>query len=135
MCGIAGLIAPADKDALARTALAAMVAAEAHRGPDDSGYEFLPFGPGASRLVGLGHRRLSIIDLSCAGHQPMVNPQTGDRIVFNGEIYNFNVIRKDLEAEGAKFIGHSDTEVLLHALSRWGPACLARLQGMYAFAF
>src|SRR5204863_3349269 len=83
----------------------------------------------------LGHRRLSILDLSCAGHQPMVHPKTGDQIVFNGEIYNFPKIGKQLESEGETFVGHSDTEVLLHGLSRWGPDFLRRLQGMYALGF
>jgi asparagine synthase (glutamine-hydrolysing) len=105
---------------------------QCHRGPNDTGETFHPFG---DRILALGHRRLSIIDLSCAGHQPMVHPKTHDELIFNGEIYNFQVIRNELEAAGEKFSGHSDTEVLLHALSRFGPQCISRLQGMFAFAF
>jgi asparagine synthase (glutamine-hydrolysing) len=132
MCGIAGIIS--EKEAVVRRALSAMVAAQSHRGPDDAGEEVLPFG---NRWIGLGHRRLSIIDLSAAGHQPMRHPGTGDRIVFNGEIYNFQRLRKDLDAAGGneQFAGHSDTEVLLHGLSRWGTDYLTQLQGMYAFGF
>lgn len=109
-----------------------MVAAQIHRGPDDSGETYQPFG---SLVLGLGHRRLSIIDISCAGHQPMVHPRTGDQIVFNGEIYNFQLIRQELLSAGEQFAGHSDTEVLLHGLARWGPDYIKRLQGMFAFAF
>jgi asparagine synthase (glutamine-hydrolysing) len=109
-----------------------MVAAQIHRGPDDSGEEVVPFGSG---FLGLGHRRLSIIDLSPAGHQPMVHPQTGDQIVFNGEIYNFQRLRRELLDAGETFVGHSDTEVLLHGLSRWGAEYIKRLHGMFAFAF
>ena len=99
-----------------------------HRGPDDSGSWISP-----DRRLGLGHRRLSIVDLSPSGHQPMCS---GDRryiIVFNGEIYNFHELRKLLEAEGARFASHSDTEVILAAYQRWGEACLDRFNGMFAF--
>ncbi|HWB55275.1 MAG TPA: asparagine synthase (glutamine-hydrolyzing) [Tepidisphaeraceae bacterium] len=130
MCGIAGIIG-SDTQAV-RRALTAMVAAQRHRGPDDQGQTVQPFGP---HILGLGHRRLSIIDLTSAGHQPMIHPQSGDQIVFNGEIYNFELIRQQLLSAGEKFAGHSDTEVLLHALARWGPDCIKRLEGMFAFAF
>src|ERR1700722_3206747 len=130
MCGIAGLIAPEGRQSL--SALRAMVRAQTHRGPDDSGEAMLPFG----RLcLALGHRRLSILDLSAAGHQPMVHPRTGDVLVFNGEIYNFRSLRQELEGLGEEFTGQSDSEVLLHALSRWYTGALSRLRGMYAFAF
>jgi asparagine synthase (glutamine-hydrolysing) len=130
MCGIAGLLSP-DVEAT-RSALRPLTLAQAHRGPDDSGETLLPFG----RLcLGLGHRRLSILDLSSAGHQPMVHPHTGDVLVYNGEIYNFRALRRDLEALGETFTGHGDTEVLLHALSRWYTDALPRLRGMYALAF
>jgi asparagine synthase (glutamine-hydrolysing) len=109
-----------------------MLEAQVHRGPDDSGEEFIRFSNGT---LGLGHRRLSIIDLSSAGHQPMIHPQTGAHIVFNGEIYNFEVLRKELKNDGVRFTGHSDTEVLLHALVNWGAQCIDCLEGMYAFAF
>src|SRR5688572_414779 len=128
MCGIAGMFG-ADRDVVAG-AVRAMTAAQAHRGPDDSGETIVPFG---EKFLGLGHRRLSILDLSPCGHQPMTHPGTGDQIVFNGEIYNFKRLRAELEGE--HFAGHSDTEVLLHGLSRWGEAYLRRLQGMYAFAY
>src|SRR5215212_6984657 len=95
--------------------------AQTHRGPDDCGESILPFG---SKSLGLAHRRLSIIDLSCAGHQPMVHPRTGDQIIFNGEIYNFAVLRRELLDAGETFAGHGDTEVLLHALSLHGPAVI-----------
>ncbi len=92
----------------------------------------LPWGDSELKF---GHRRLSIIDVSKCGHQPMVHPISGDTLVFNGEIYNFLEIRQELETLGVRFIGSSDTEVLLHALSRWGADCIRRLNGMFAFAF
>lgn len=82
-----------------------------------------------------GHRRLSILDLTPAGHQPMVEPATGAVLVFNGEIYNHVELRAQLEGLGHRFTGHSDTEVLLHALTEWGESALPRLNGMWAFAF
>jgi len=100
----------------------------AHRGPDDRGVFAAPG-------VLLGHRRLSILDLSPAGHQPMVEPASGAVIVFNGEIYNHVELRAELEGLGHQFFGHSDTEVLLHALIEWGDRALPRLNGMWAFAF
>jgi asparagine synthase (glutamine-hydrolysing) len=130
MCGIAGLIS--EKQYVVRQALRAMVAAQEHRGPDDCGEQYIDFG---ERHLGLGHRRLSILDLSCAGHQPMVHPETGNLIVFNGEIYNFRQIRAELESAGEHFHGTGDTEVLLRGLTLQGPQFLRRLEGMYAFAF
>jgi len=130
MCGIAGIITL--REEMARRALPAMVACEKHRGPDDEGEAYLPFG---EKFLGLGHRRLSILDLSAAGHQPMVHPITGDRIIYNGELYNFLPLRKELEDLGEKFVGHCDTEIMLHALARWGPEAIKRFAGMYAFAF
>lgn len=97
-----------------------------HRGPDDEGF-FLS-GP-----VGLGFRRLSILDLSPAGHQPMTLSDAGVTIVFNGEIYNFLELRHELEAMGHQFRSTGDTEVLLHAYLEWGQDCLSRLNGMWAF--
>ncbi len=130
MCGIAGLVHP--DPSLAQSAIQKMVQCQNHRGPDDRGNALLPFGDGH---LALGHNRLSIIDLSAAGHQPMVHPHTADQLIFNGEIYNFADLRKQLEAQGEQFKGHSDTEVLLHGLSRFGPDFVPRLAGMYAFAF
>src|SRR5438270_13278276 len=130
MCGIAGILA--ENEHVVRNALPAMTAAMLHRGPDDQGEAVVAFG---DKTLGLGHRRLSIIDLSPAGHQPMVHPITGDRIIFNGEIYNFQTLRDELLGAGESFRGHSDTEVMLHALTRWGPEAVKRFQGMFAFAF
>jgi len=126
MCGILGFVSP-DGSAPAFD-LAAAVARLHHRGPDDSGQ----WREGAT---GLGFVRLSIIDLSPAGHQPMTSPCGRYTIVFNGEVYNFPDLRAGLEAEGETFVGHSDTEVLLRLFAREGlEACLARLRGMFAFA-
>jgi asparagine synthase (glutamine-hydrolysing) len=126
MCGILGWIGavdPIDKERFGE-ALDLL----AHRGPDDRGVTALP---GAL----LGHRRLSIVDLSPAGHQPMLDPESGAAIVFNGEIYNHVELRAELARRGHRFAGTSDTEVLLHALLEWGDEALGRLNGMFAFAF
>src|SRR5688500_3682743 len=129
MCGIAGVIARDEQ--LVRKALPPMIEAQAHRGPDDRGSAYLRLGDFS---LGFGHLRLSILDLSPCGLQPMVHPQTGDQIIYNGEIYNFKVLRKELEASGTKFTGTSDTEVLLDALTQWGPEkTIPRLEGMFAF--
>lgn len=130
MCGIAGIIA-ADPG-LVRDALPRMTGAMRHRGPDDTGHEFADAGP---VHLGLGQGRLSIIDLSVAGHQPMVHPETGDTLVFNGELYNYRDIARDLEAKGVRFRGHCDAEVVLHAFTQWGADCLDRFEGMYGLAF
>jgi asparagine synthase (glutamine-hydrolysing) len=114
------------------SALGRMVEAQRHRGPDGGGVEWLQVG---KDHLGFGHRRLAIQDLSEAGHQPMKHPSSGDVLVFNGEIYNAPALRRQLESEGERFRGHSDTEVLLHALGRWGTHCLRDLDGMYAFAW
>jgi asparagine synthase (glutamine-hydrolysing) len=113
-----------------------MMRAMVHRGPDDEGFQMLPLtaettGPG----VGFGFRRLAILDLSPAGHQPMINPATGDCLVFNGEIYNFRAIRERLQTAGHTFKSSGDSEVLLKALSEWGEGALCELDGMFAFAF
>jgi len=130
LCGLFGLIHP-DRD-IVRGALRAGTAAVAHRGPDDHGEEVAPFGAG---FLGLGHRRLSILDPSPLGHQPMAHVVSGCRIIFNGEIYNFQRLRAKLEAEGEIFRSASDTEVLLAGLARYGAAYLKQLEGMYALAF
>ncbi|WP_312441899.1 asparagine synthase (glutamine-hydrolyzing) [Stutzerimonas kunmingensis] len=101
-----------------------------HRGPDDIGAEFFPTQTG---VVALGHSRLSIIDLTPGGHQPMHSPDGRYAVVFNGEIYNYRELRTELQAKGVKFYSDSDTEVLLHAWMIWGSNCLERLQGMFAF--
>lgn len=105
----------------------------AHRGPDDEGIEMHHLRD-AGHVVGLVHRRLAIIDLSPAGHQPMEDEVTGSWITFNGEIYNYQEVRKDLEAIGYIFRSQSDTEVILKAYAQWGTQCLQRLRGMFAFA-
>jgi asparagine synthase (glutamine-hydrolysing) len=102
-----------------------------HRGPDDDGYQLYPVGGAA---VALGHTRLSIIDLSDAGHQPMHSRDGRWAIVFNGEVYNYRELRAELNAKGNIFTSDSDTEVLLAAWAQWGLACLPRLVGMFAFA-
>jgi asparagine synthase (glutamine-hydrolysing) len=130
MCGIAGIIktntGPADA---LHAKLTAMNAAMKHRGPDDEGVWISPSG-----TSGLAHVRLSILDLSSAGHQPMSTADGGLHITFNGEIYNFRELRSELEREGMTFATHTDTEVLLRLYQKEGEAMLARLRGMFAFA-
>jgi len=124
MCGIVGFSGAFDRSALDRG-----VAALRHRGPDDSGTFFDP-----AAGVGLGHTRLSIIDLSPLGHQPMEGLDGAVHLVFNGEIYNYRELRAELESLGHRFRGHSDTEVLLHMYLQEGEACLRRLNGIFALA-
>src|SRR3954468_22873021 len=100
-----------------------------HRGPDDFG----EWWSGDGR-VGLGHRRLAIIDVTKAGHQPMHDARGELCIVFNGEIYNFPDLRRQLEASGHTFRSRCDTEVILAAYREWGTDCVTRLNGMFAFA-
>ncbi len=132
MCGIAGILA---KPALVNDKmLTAMAASLAHRGPDDQGTQIL-HPPGSGDLaVGLVHRRLSIIDLSPAGHQPMSDERAGNRVGYNGEIYNHQELRRELESLGHVFRSRSDTEVILKAYAQYGTACVERLRGMFAFA-
>jgi asparagine synthase (glutamine-hydrolysing) len=113
-------------------ALEAMNRAQAHRGPDDEGVSSFAL-PG-NRWLGLGHRRLSIIDLSPAGHQPMLDAATGNAVVFNGEIYNFRELRAELESRGHAFFSQTDTEVILRGYAAWGPGVFGRLEGMFALA-
>jgi asparagine synthase (glutamine-hydrolysing) len=109
-----------------------MAAAIAHRGPDDEGFYEAVTRDG-ERCVGLAHRRLSIIDLA-TGHQPMANEDGSVQIVFNGEIYNFVELRAELLARGHVFRTRSDTETVVHAYEEWGPECVTRFRGMFAFA-
>lgn len=127
MCGISGVVNCGDRETLAR-----MTHVQAHRGPDDSGFWERKFADGA--YVGLGSRRLAILDLSPLGHMPMCNRERSLWITYNGEIYNFVELRRELEAKGHRFASHTDTEVVLHLYEQEGPECVKRLNGMFAFA-
>ncbi len=130
MCGIAGLLAPEISSEHAENTVATMIAALVHRGPDDGGL----WRSQNENLV-LGHRRLSIQDLSVSGQQPMMSLSKRYTVVFNGEIYNFKEIAATLVKCGYHFYGHSDTEVLLAAIEKWGlEAAVTRFVGMFAFA-
>jgi asparagine synthase (glutamine-hydrolysing) len=126
MCGIAGLI-NLDAAPLSPVVLQHMTDAIAHRGPDGQGHWI-------EGNVGLGHRRLAIIDLSPAGHQPMVNADHRYVLSYNGEVYNFRELRTELEALGYWFRSAGDAEVVLNALAAWGTAALLRFNGMFALA-
>jgi asparagine synthase (glutamine-hydrolysing) len=126
MCGIAGRFNFDRGQSVDPVQLAAMTTIVAHRGPDGDGFYF---GEG----VGLGHRRLSIIDLA-TGDQPLANEDATVWVVFNGEIYNFADVRTELEAFGHHFRSHSDTEVIVHAYEQWGDDAVERFRGMFAFA-
>lgn len=127
MCGIIGIASLTPVES--RGWLAHGCEAIAHRGPDDIGIWWTPEGN-----VGLGHRRLAIIDLSPSGHQPMRDASGELRIVFNGEIYNFTELRRELATGGYPFQTKTDTEVILAAYREWGVRCLERFNGMFAFA-
>ncbi len=131
MCGIAGIWQKLDSAAGDPARIERMVAALHARGPDDGGTR-RSGGPGLPTMA-LGHRRLAIVDLSPAGHQPMENPEQGAWIVFNGEIYNFTELRKELEEAGQRFRSRSDTEVILKAYAAWGHGAWRRLRGIFAF--
>jgi len=129
MCGISGLLNACSDSPVEHASLERMNDALRHRGPDDTGVWVSPDG-----RVGLANRRLSIIDLSKRGHQPMTDSGGKLWITFNGEIYNYRDLRKELEARGHAFRSESDTEVILEAYRAWKTDCLARLNGMFAFA-
>ncbi|HEY3101944.1 MAG TPA: asparagine synthase (glutamine-hydrolyzing) [Pyrinomonadaceae bacterium] len=129
MCGIAGLI-----NLNPETRIGAMLQAIEHRGRDDEGVWTSSAINEAGQRVCFGHRRLSIIDTSSAGHQPMLSPDRRFVVILNGEIYNYRELREELIAKGHQFRTHTDTEVLLAAWAEWGEACLDRLNGMFAFA-
>jgi asparagine synthase (glutamine-hydrolysing) len=126
MCGIAGMVQSEPDGAVSVAMVHRMCEAIVHRGPDDEGI-FVKGG------VGLGMRRLSIIDLA-GGHQPVFNEDKTISIVFNGEIYNFLELRPELERRGHKFSTHSDTEVIVHLYEEYGAECVQKLRGMFAFA-
>lgn len=127
MCGICGAIWTDPSKAISAETLDRMTDILTHRGPDDRGVY-------RQNQVALGHRRLSILDLSSLGHQPMPNEDESVWIVFNGEIYNFEPLRQELLKQGHRFHGKSDTEVLIHLYEEYGLDMLARLNGMFAFA-
>lgn len=161
MCGISGVFS-LDERRVLNADVVAMTSEIRHRGPDDEGYVFFsddgavdvvggedtsplvwqsqhPYTPRGraiqtqQSLAALGHRRLSILDLSPAGHQPMCTPDRRYWIVFNGEIYNYVEVRAALECLGYQFHSHGDTEVILNAYRQWGAECLHRMNGMFAF--
>src|SRR5262249_20244038 len=126
MCGIAGIYC--FREGLDLTsAIEAMLSRIARRGPDDGGVHSLPG-------LALGHRRLSILDLSSAGHQPMVSGSGRYAVSFNGEIYNYADLRKELDLDSSCLRSRTDTEILLAAWERWGEAALPRFVGQWAFA-
>jgi len=127
MCGIAGLVNCADREVLGR-----MTHVQAHRGPDDSGLWERRFPDGS--YVGLGSRRLAILDLSADGHMPMCNEDRTVWITYNGEIYNFAELRRELQSKGHHFASNTDTEVVIHLYEQEGEDCVQKLKGMFAFA-
>jgi asparagine synthase (glutamine-hydrolysing) len=127
MCGISGLVNWGDRETLAR-----MTHIQSHRGPDDFGLWERRFPDGS--YVGLGSRRLAILDLSAAGHMPMCNKARSLWITYNGEIYNFADLRRELQAKGHRFASNTDTEVILSLYEQEGPECVHRLNGMFVFA-
>jgi asparagine synthase (glutamine-hydrolysing) len=127
MCGISGLVNCGDAETLAR-----MTSVQAHRGPDDSGLWERRFPDGS--YLGLGSRRLAILDLSPDGHMPMSNEDGSLWITYNGEIYNFADLRRELEGKGHHFRSRTDTEAVVHLYEEYGVDCLNRLNGMFALA-
>jgi asparagine synthase (glutamine-hydrolysing) len=126
MCGISGLVNWGDAESLAR-----MTQVQSHRGPDDFGLWERHFPDGG--YIGLGNRRLAILDLSPDGHMPMSNEDGTVWITYNGEVYNFADLRRELESKGHRFRSHTDTEVVVHLYEEYGADCLNRLNGIFAF--
>jgi asparagine synthase (glutamine-hydrolysing) len=127
MCGISGLVNCGGREVLTQ-----MTHIQRHRGPDDSGIWEERFPDGS--YVGLGSRRLAILDLSTSGHMPMMNADRSVCLTYNGEIYNFRELRRELERKGYSFFSDTDTEVVLHLYEEEGPECVRRLNGIFAFA-
>src|SRR5436190_16959938 len=126
MCGIVGIFDTRGRREINRDLLARMNESQHHRGPDECGLH-------TEAGVGLGHRRLSIIDVS-TGQQPLWNEDGSVVVIYNGEIYNFQELVPELVACGHRFRTHSDTEVIVHGWEQWGAACVERFRGMFAFA-
>ena len=126
MCGIVGIFALHGNPEIDRELLSRMNETQHHRGPDEGGIHL-------DAGIGLGHRRLSIVDLS-TGQQPLFNEDGNVVVVFNGMIYNYQALMTELTALGHTFRSRCDTEVIVHAWEQWGPACVTRLRGMFAFA-
>ena len=131
MCGICGKIS-FNGESISPELIRPMCAAIARRGPDDMGI-FLPEDNGFGVQAGLGHQRLSIIDLSAAGRQPMSNEDGTIWLTYNGEIYNYKDLRRELEAKGHRFRSDSDTEVVIHLYEEEGLEAVKRFNGMFAF--
>ncbi len=127
MCGVCGIYAVRSEARVEESQIRQMADSLHHRGPDDEGIY-------VGQDIGLGHKRLSIIDLSSAGRQPMTNENNRFWIVLNGEVYNYLELRQELVSRGHTFRSKSDTEVVLHLYEEEGPACVRRLNGMFAFA-
>ena len=130
MCGIAGILTGDISRATEK--IGPMVDMLRHRGPNDSGTHISSL---SDISIALGHTRLSVIDTSTRGHQPMIDIKTGCVLIYNGELYNYKSIKKDLERAGIHFDSNTDTEVLLKALALRGPEVISNFEGMYAFAF
>jgi asparagine synthase (glutamine-hydrolysing) len=126
VCGFAGIVSPRDRQPIAPQSVRAMTSVMAHRGPDDEAFHSEPG-------VALGFRRLSIIDLA-GGSQPLSNEDGSIWLVFNGEIYNHEILRNELVAHGHRFRSRCDSEVIVHAYEQWGHRCASRLRGIFAFA-
>jgi len=132
MCGIFGFLAHRKTDVPEIEVLRDMRETMTHRGPDDKG-EYIRSKDDQGPFVFFGHRRLSIIDLE-GGHQPLSNEDGTIWVLFNGEIYNFQELKSDLERKGHRFQTHSDTEVIAHGYEEWGKRCFERFNGMFAMA-
>src|ERR1043165_3708438 len=130
MCGIAGIFNKTN-DPASHEIIEAMVHFLKHRGPDDQGVRKCD----ESGEVIFGHTRLSILDLSQSGHQPMYSPATGGTLTYNGECYNYLDLRRELSGQGVTWQSETDTEVVLRAYEHWGYAAFKRLRGMFALAF
>ena len=125
MCGICGIF-NLDGEPVSHRSISSMTDALAHRGPDDEGHYI-------DRNIALGHRRLAVLDLSSAGHQPMSSQDGAIVLVYNGQIYNHLELKAELEAQGYGFRSRTDTEVLLRGYEAWGLDVIERLNGMFAF--